>query len=162
FTKTNLHTLLTNVTYLGKVKYKDEVHDGEHRGIVEGDVWQQVQDRLRQNGRGTSGRARCKSTALLRGLLRCRACGCAMTPTHAYKSGGTKPRYYVCLNAVRCGGQACPSPSLPAAAIEALVLTQLRTLSQDPAMAGAALAPLADAQSWEMLPADEQARWLRC
>ena len=34
FTKTSLYKLLTNVTYIGKVTYKDEVHDGEHAAIV--------------------------------------------------------------------------------------------------------------------------------
>ncbi|MCA9563028.1 MAG: recombinase family protein, partial [Myxococcales bacterium] len=33
FTKTSLHKLLTNVTYIGKLRYKDEVHDGEHEAI---------------------------------------------------------------------------------------------------------------------------------
>ena len=30
FDKNALYDLLRNVTYVGKVKYKDEVHDGEH------------------------------------------------------------------------------------------------------------------------------------
>ena len=34
-TRTALHHLLTNVTYIGKLRYKDEVHDGEHAAIVE-------------------------------------------------------------------------------------------------------------------------------
>src|SRR4051812_46633038 len=47
FTKTNLHRLLTNVTYVGKVRYKAEVHDGEHAAIVDPAVFQRVQDLLR-------------------------------------------------------------------------------------------------------------------
>jgi site-specific DNA recombinase len=35
FTRTTLYRLLTNVAYIGKVHYKDEVHDGEHPGIVD-------------------------------------------------------------------------------------------------------------------------------
>jgi DNA invertase Pin-like site-specific DNA recombinase len=35
FTKTSLYKLLTNVAYTGKVRYKDEVYDGEHAAIVE-------------------------------------------------------------------------------------------------------------------------------
>jgi site-specific DNA recombinase len=34
FCKTTLHRLLTNVAYIGKVRYKDEVHPGEHTAIV--------------------------------------------------------------------------------------------------------------------------------
>jgi site-specific DNA recombinase len=33
FSKTSLHKLLTNVAYIGKVRYKNEVHDGEHAAI---------------------------------------------------------------------------------------------------------------------------------
>src|SRR5262249_2429382 len=40
FTKTSLHRLLTNVNYIGKVKYKDEVHDVEHPAIIDAESWQ--------------------------------------------------------------------------------------------------------------------------
>jgi site-specific DNA recombinase len=43
FTKTSLHRLLSNVVYAGKIKYKNEVHSGEHTRIVDKDVWKQVQ-----------------------------------------------------------------------------------------------------------------------
>ena len=33
-TKSRLHHLLTNVTYMGKIRYKDEVHEGEHEAIL--------------------------------------------------------------------------------------------------------------------------------
>jgi hypothetical protein len=41
--KTELFKLLTNVVYVGKVRYKDEVHPGLHTGIVEPELWQRVQ-----------------------------------------------------------------------------------------------------------------------
>src|SRR5437870_6321068 len=50
FTKSSLHHLLTSPVYLGKVKYKKEVHAGEHQAIIHSDVWQQVQELLRQKG----------------------------------------------------------------------------------------------------------------
>jgi site-specific DNA recombinase len=77
FTKGSLHHLLTNPVYLGKVKYKKEVHPGEHQAIVDQEVWQQVQDLLRQKNSGTT--VRTESHALLKGILRCRPCGFAMT-----------------------------------------------------------------------------------
>jgi site-specific DNA recombinase len=46
FERTSLYRLLTNVAYIGKVRYKDEVHDGEHSGIVEPAVFQRVQSLL--------------------------------------------------------------------------------------------------------------------
>ncbi len=56
FTKNNLHALLTNVTYIGQIRYKDEVHRGEHTGIVPPDLFQRVQALLQRNGH-TGGRA---------------------------------------------------------------------------------------------------------
>ena len=72
FTKSTLHQLLTNVTYLGKVRYKHEVHAGEHQPIIDNDMWDQVQHLLRHNGRGEP-HSRHQSDALLKGLLFCRS-----------------------------------------------------------------------------------------
>src|SRR5690606_5050429 len=43
FDKTSLYKLVTNVAYIGKVRYKDEVHPGEHQAIVPDELWQRVQ-----------------------------------------------------------------------------------------------------------------------
>src|SRR5262249_43521175 len=49
FIKTNLHALLTNPIYAGKLRYKTEVHKGEHAAIVDPANWQKVQEMLRCN-----------------------------------------------------------------------------------------------------------------
>src|SRR5262249_15491728 len=82
FTKPRLYELLTNVLYVGKVKHKNEVHDGEHAAIVDVAVWEQVQVHLHEHGRGGALAARNHSGALLKGLLYCVPCGSAMTPAH--------------------------------------------------------------------------------
>jgi site-specific DNA recombinase len=51
FTKTNLHNLLTNSIYLGKVKLQGDIYDGEHEAIVEESLWTQVQQLLKNNRR---------------------------------------------------------------------------------------------------------------
>jgi hypothetical protein len=53
-----------------------------------------------------------------------------MTPAHATKSSSKRYCYYTCSSAHRNGWHTCPSPSLPAADIERLVLEQLETLIQ--------------------------------
>jgi len=88
FSKTNLHKLLTNVVYVGKVRYKQETHDGEHEAIVDEVLWQQVQALLRQQGRA-KGKAD-GHQAVLKGLLRCVACDRAMTPAHVTKNRATR------------------------------------------------------------------------
>jgi site-specific DNA recombinase len=159
FTKTNLHHLLTNPVYLGKVKYKKEVHPGEHQAIIPTDVWQQVQDLLHQQSPGTT--ARTESHALLKGILRCKPCGFAMTPTFAAKKGGKRYRLYTCVNALKRGGQVCPSRYLPALEIEKLVIEQIQELArnrQSSWVADDALARFLDLSTWNSLAAAEKAR----
>jgi len=124
FTKTNLYRLLTNVSYAGRVRYKTEVHAGEHPAIVYAETFERGQALLRRNGPG-SGRARTRGSALLQGLLRCGPCGCSMTPAHT-KRGDRRCRYYTCTNAQKRGWQACPSRSIPAAEMDKVVLDQIR------------------------------------
>jgi site-specific DNA recombinase len=130
FTKPRLYELLRNVVYVGKVRYKQEVHPGEHAGIVDPALWQQVQDLLSAHG-GAHGERRC-SGSLLGGLLRCQACGCAMTPAHSANRSGKRYRYYTCTAAQRRGWHTCPSKALPAGAVEGFVLEQLRIWAADP------------------------------
>jgi site-specific DNA recombinase len=132
FTKTNLHKLLTNVTYVGKVRHKAELHDGEHRAIVAPDVWQRAQVLLRRNGRSGGALVRDEFGALLRGLLRCLPCGCAMTPAHTTRNGNKRYRYYVCTAAQKRGWHTCPSKSVPAGEIEKFVVDQVRRIGRDP------------------------------
>ncbi len=126
FHKGTLHNLLTNVVYAGKVKYKDEVHPGEQEAIVSPELWHEVQTRLRRNGRHGGAAVRNKSGAILKGLLRCTSCACAMTPTYAAKDGKKRYRYYLCTAAQRRGWRSCPSKSVPAEEIERLIVAQLR------------------------------------
>jgi site-specific DNA recombinase len=124
FTKGSLYALLTNVTYVGQVRYHQEVHPGEQPAIVDAGVWQEVQALLAQNGQARAVAQRSRSRALLQGLLRCRPCGCAMTPAHV-SCGNKRYRYYTCSAAQKKGWHTCPSKSVPAAALERFVLEQI-------------------------------------
>ena len=139
FTKTNLHKLLRNVTYIGKVRYKSEVHPGEHQGIITPEIWQRVQALLQRNGHSGGPLVRNKFGALLKGLLRCSPCGCAMVPSHSTK-GDRRYRYYVCSSAQKRGWATCPSKSIAAGEIEQLIVEQIRCIGQDPALLGETLA----------------------
>jgi site-specific DNA recombinase len=139
FDKNSLFKLLTNVAYLGKVRYKTEVHEGEHDAIVDADIWQRVQHLLARNGRTGGAAVRNKHGALLKGLLYCTPCGCSMGHTYSTKNGTVQYRYYVCLNAQKRGWHTCPSKSVPAAEIERLVVEQIRAIGQDPSLVAATL-----------------------
>jgi site-specific DNA recombinase len=139
FTKTSLYQLLTNVTYMGKVKYKTEVHGGEHVAIVDEAVWQAVQSSLRGNGATSGSAVPNRFGAFLKGLLCCAPCECAMTPTYAARHEGRRYRYYVCCNAQKRGWSACPSKALPAGEIEGFVLERIANIAEQPAILEGAL-----------------------
>jgi site-specific DNA recombinase len=133
FCKNGVHQLLKNVAYVGKVGYRDEVHPGEHQAIIAEDVFLKVQSALKRNRRLTR-IAKCnKHGALLKGLLRCGACDCAMTHTYAQK-GKFRYRYYVCRKAQIQGWKSCPAPSVAAGDIEDFVVNQLRGIAASPEM----------------------------
>ena len=131
FTKCVLYQLLTNIAYVGKIRYKDEVHQGEQTPIIDSETFAKVQTLLRRNGRSGGRAKRNKHNALLRGLLCCEACGCGMTHTYTTKKQRLY-RYYVCVQAQQRGWQTCPMPSLPAGEIERFVIDQIRAIGRDP------------------------------
>jgi len=130
FNKNNLFKLLTNRIYLGKITYKDEVHEGEHSAIVDEEIFHRVQRLLKRNGRSGGKHVRNRFGALLKGLIRCVPCGCGMVPTHA-KKGNKRYRYYVCQNAQSRGWHNCPSPSVPAPELERFVVEQVKAVGKD-------------------------------
>ena len=130
FTKGSLYQLLTNVTYVGRVRYRQEVHPGEQPAIVARAVWQHVQARLAETGRARRVEQRSRSRALLQGLLRCRPCGCAMTPAHV-THGNKRYRYYTCSAAQKKGWHTCPSKSVSAVRLERYVLEQIAPYTRD-------------------------------
>ena len=132
FDKNSLWYLLTNITYVGKLRYKEEVHAGEHQAIIDSDAWQRVQSKLQRNGRTGGAMVRNRFGALLKGMIHCVPCGCAMSPTHATRDGTKRYRYYVCLAAQKRGWQSCPSQSIPAGEIERFVVEQIKDIGRDP------------------------------
>jgi len=156
FTKTTLHSLLTNPLYIGQVRSDGSLHPCEHEAIVAEAAWRKTQELLRRNGRRRSTHRRPGPTPLLQGLLRCRPCG--RTMTHSAAARGTRRhRYYVCLTAQKRGWTACPTKSVPAEKIGASVVGQLRGLLAAPGASGIeALAPFGD--DWENLSPAERRR----
>ncbi|MFO0935524.1 MAG: recombinase family protein [Gemmataceae bacterium] len=134
WTKTSLHQLLTNVLYVGRVKYKSEVHPGEHTAIIDPTLWQRVQAQLERNGRTGGREIRNRFGALLKGLVRCRGCQRAMTAAHTTK-GTKRYRYYVCTNAQKRGWGQCPHPSVSAPMIENAVVEQITRIGKEPGLA---------------------------
>ena len=132
FSTTSLKRILSNVTYRGKTAPGGVLHDGAHEAIIDEVTWDQAQGLIA--GRRTDQRhRRSKSEALLQGLVRCGACGSAMTTRYSSKKG-RKYWYYSCLKLLKGGAAACPGSHVPARVLEAKVVEQIRALGRDPAL----------------------------
>jgi len=138
FNKSQMFSLLTNVAYLGKVRHKEDVYDGLHDAIIDEDLFKRVGQALKTNRTAEGRGGRNKHGALLKGLIRCKACNSAMI--HHYASDRNKHgvvkhyRYYVCCRAQKRGWNECPGPSLPAQQIEQFVVDQIRAIGRDDAL----------------------------
>jgi site-specific DNA recombinase len=129
--KGDVYKILTNILYTGQVNHKGTIYPGEHAAIIDPAVFQEVNERLAENGTTGGKEIRNKYGALLRGLLHCDACGTAMHHTYTAKAG-RRYRYYVCATAQQRGWDACPSRSLSAQQIEDSVVERVRELARNP------------------------------
>ena len=157
YDKNTLYGMLRNVVYLGKLKYKSEVHEGEHDPVISQDVWNRVQSLLQRNGSNGGALIRNRFGAILKGLLYCKSCDCSMSPTHATKQN-KRYRYYVCNNATKRGWHNCSGQSLPANEIERFVLDQIRCIGRDPAVIGETIrqARMQSTQQIELLTQEQK------
>ena len=138
-----LYKLLNNRVYLGEAVHKGVSHPGEHQALIPAVTWERVQSILAENGRRRGNATRAKTPAPLKGLLRCAACGSAMTPSHTRRRGRLY-RYYTCTTAIKQGHAACPVRSLAAGEAETLVLAQLRQVFRSPEIIARTLTAIGD------------------
>ena len=131
WTKTRVHHVLTNITPTGRVEHRGRIYPGEHEAVLDVATFDRVQELLAGNSVGGGARAKNRYGHLLRGLLRCAACGCAMSPSVTRRRGKVY-RYYVCTRATKTGWKSCPRPSLPATQIEDAVVERIKVIGRDP------------------------------
>jgi hypothetical protein len=85
--------LLQNPVFMGKVNHRGELFDGEHEGIIDQDLWEQVQQSIATNRRERLHGRRYRSPSLLTGLIT-DPDGRPMTPVFTTRAG-RQHRYYV-------------------------------------------------------------------
>jgi len=138
--KAAVQKILNNLLFRGRVRYKDEVYEGEHDAIVDDDLWTKVHKVLRHNGHRGGTNVNTKYGSLLGGLLNCAPCNSVMGHTTTGKKKKQVYRYYVCYRAQKQGWDVCPCGSLPADQIESFVVDQIRRIGNDPALRSLTLA----------------------
>ncbi len=127
----HIYRILENHTYIGEVKYKGTICEGEHDAIIAIDVWNRTREILATNNRTPDRSRNTEIVAPLKGILKCGHCGCAMMPTYARKNG-KQYFYYLCAKDSKRGENNCPVHQIAAGEIEKAVREQLQKFLQSP------------------------------
>jgi len=121
FSRGQIYALLRNPIYIGKIRHKTNVWDGQHEAIIDVELWDHVQAKLQEASarpRSQVGSVSSSSkvgVAPLTGKLRDET-GDRLTPTHT-KRHGRRLRYYI-SNRLIAGGTDPSGWRLPAVALE--------------------------------------------
>ncbi len=93
FTTGNLYELLKRKVYIGKVVHKNVAYDGIHEPILELDIFNKVQELLKENNKSNKQKVGAKELSLLSGKIYDDNDN-IMSPSHANKNN-KRYRYYV-------------------------------------------------------------------
>jgi len=134
FGRGNLYHLLSNPTYIGKVRHRDKVYDGQHNTIIDQKLWDAVQSRMESNTRERFSRTNSKSACILTGLIFDET-GDRLSPTHAIKNS-IRYRYYISNRITHSRGKQGDGWRIPAKQLEQPVLNILNEHLTNPLKLG--------------------------
>ena len=130
FSKQHLRNIISNPIYKGYIKHKQFEYPGKHEAIIEESEFLSVQklfDKTKLKA------AHKESDSMLKDIIRCGVCDCAMTPTYGYRRG-KKYRYYACSNHLRSKSCGAINKSVPAGEIEEFVSKAIRKILANPSV----------------------------
>lgn len=129
FSRGALNSLLQNRLYIGDVVYKGVSYPGQHEGVVDRDLFDQVQAIMEKNRRLKQDRPKTTQAFPLTALIFDDR-GNPMTPSHSQKAHGSRRYRYYISRALRDGrrAEAGSIPRVPAQPVEDIVFESLRRL----------------------------------
>jgi site-specific DNA recombinase len=130
FKNTSVQHIIKNILYTGKVKFQNELFDGQHEGIIPLQVYEKAQTILNNNRHERRSTKNEPISGLLNNLLRCTSCNSPMFAIYT-KKGNCKYHYYLCVNAQKRGYRSCPTRLLNAENTENEVIDCLRKILDD-------------------------------
>lgn len=120
--KASVSTVLKSRTNIGQIVYRvgdEEITTQAHEAIISDEDFAVVQEMMEERApRNAGGRPR--SEAVFSGMLRCGACGDAMTTETATGRGGVRYHYYNCRAWLK--GVGCRSRRVPVVALDEWLL----------------------------------------
>jgi site-specific DNA recombinase len=144
FHRGGLAHLLRNPLYIGKVRHREAVFDGEHDGLLELALWDAVQARLDANLAAPRVKRHTRHRSLLAGIA-FDGLGRKLSPSHAV-ARGKRFRYYITHRDTVSDNQ--PQWRLPAHDLEHVVATALGAWLDQADAAAAELRPDLDASDY--------------
>ncbi|PAQ06756.1 recombinase family protein [Mesorhizobium temperatum] len=143
FGRGNLYHLLSNPIYIGKIKHKDLIYDGEHEPIVTSGTFEEAQALLAAQAPRRRSDSNVTQPHLLTGLLFDEA-GEKLRSVHAKKEG-VRYRYYVSKQFIDERRKGSSGWRLPAPALESVVEHRLNRILSDQAQLSGWIQQWADA-----------------
>ena len=132
--KQALYRMLSNPIYIGRIRHKDKIYEGQHPAIISTELWEKAQRVNSTDPVKRRGKTRQQLDFILRGLIYDSE-GRAMTPSFTRKGGKRLYRYYVSTRAIKEGYSQSKLASVSAEQIEALVIAQVREMIAAPEIA---------------------------
>ena len=129
FGRGNLYHLLSNPIYIGKIRHRDLLHDGEHQPIIDIDAFARVQALLAEQAPARTSPENQTDVHLLTGLVYDDT-GDRLSPSHATKNG-KRYRYYVSNRLVQSRKKGGDGWRIPASELELIVEAQLNQILSD-------------------------------
>ena len=128
FNKNSFRSMFQNERYIGIYKYKDIRIEGGVPAIIDKDIFELVQKRLKTNAQAPA-RGKAKVDYLLAQKLFCGHCGNVMTGECGTSKGGTTYNYYTCAGRKRF--HSCDKRNLRKEWIEHVVVEDALALLTD-------------------------------
>jgi len=125
-----VHRVLTNPTYLGRIRWRDQDFLSTHEPLIDQSTFEQAQAILTERGNDASRRRGNRSDFLLSGVVRCGHCGRAYIGMSARGKGGLY-HYYACTARQKYGPKACQGQRISREKLETAVLHQLTGIYRD-------------------------------
>jgi hypothetical protein len=110
-----IYRVLTSPIYIGKIKHKDKLYDGEHKSIIGQNIWDKVQSTIKQQNTLDYLTKQQKHFFALKGLIRTKD-DFALSP-----STNKNIRYYVSQKAIKYGYGKCKIKNINAKLLEEII-----------------------------------------
>jgi site-specific DNA recombinase len=140
-TRSQVHRVLSNHYYLGKVHYGGVLYEGRHEALVDEETFDVVQIELQR--RKVAGERAWKRRQYLKGSVFCFRCGERLGFGHNTGKSGGVYAYFFCLGRHR-KRTSCDLPYLPAARVEGAVIQEWEEVTFSPALVATARQSIAD------------------